>query len=77
MELMASKGVILELFLVKVAKLPLGPPEAEERASPHVPQCASAQRNVLKNVILSEGEVVSMVNLVKYDIVKIMIFHSS
>ena len=39
MELMASKGVILELFLVKVAKLPLVPRralEVEERASPHV-----------------------------------------
>ena len=51
----------------------------EESASHHYhdPQCASAQRTVLKNVILSEGEVIFMANLAKHDIVKIMIFHSS
>ena len=53
--------------------------DQEESASHHfnVPQCASAQRNVLKMVILSEGDVILMENLANSHIMRIMIFHSS
>ena len=81
-EQVLSKGVIWSHVLVNLPRgrgVPRKAKEAQESASHHFndPQCASAQRNVLENVILNEAEVILKVNLVKSYVMKIMIFHLS